>query len=176
VRLCEPPDDELDDYKPRRGDRKESPELGGTFANIQLHLVFSTKHREPLIVPDMRQRLYSYMGGVIRNEGCSLYEIGGTADHLHLLVRVLPKKSVSDFMRDLKSSSSGWVHDSFVEMKRFHWQDGFGAFSVSQSQASRVKEYIRNQEDHHRQRGFEPEFIGLLKRHEIEYDERYIWD
>jgi len=150
--------------------------MGGTFTNIQLHLVFSTKHREPLIVPDLLPRLYSYMGGIIRNEKSALYEIGGMPDHVHLLVRAHPDKSVSDFLRDLKSCSSGWIHDTFPELKRFHWQDGYGAFSVSQSQSARVKKYIRSQEDHHRERGFKPEFIGLLKRHEVEYDERHIGD
>lgn len=101
--------------------------------------------------------------------------MGGTCDHVHLLIRWRPDGSVSDLVRDMKSASSGWVHQNFDGLSAFHWQDGFGAFTVSHSQGEKVKAYIRGQENHHREKGFKREYITLLKAHNVDYDERYIW-
>ena len=149
--------------------------MAGSYTNILMHLVFSTKNRTPWITPELKPRLFQYIGGTVRKLKASLLEIGGPADHLHLLVRMHQDKATADLLRDLKSASSGWVHDTFPALKDFAWQDGYGAFSVSHSQSLRVREYIASQETHHRRRDFQTEFLAFLKAHEIEYDERYIW-
>jgi putative transposase len=149
--------------------------MAGTFTALHYHLVFSTKERFPFINDLLQERLYEYMGGIIRSEDGMLLEIGGMPDHVHLLVSIPAKISVSDFMRILKSKSSGWVRSTFPEKGKFAWQDGYGAFTVSRSELGRVTEYIRNQQEHHRVRGFQEEFLKFLEVHKIKYDERYIW-
>ena len=150
--------------------------MASTLTNLLYHIVFSTKHREPLIQPAMRDRLYSYMGGIIRSEGGVLIEADGMPDHIHLLARLKPEPSVSNILKVVKSKSSKWVNDERLLPGRFQWQTGYGAFTVSVSQLPTVKKYILNQESHHSSKTFQNEFRALLKRHEIEYDERYVWD
>ena len=149
--------------------------MAGTFTNITLHVVFSTKSRKPFITDEIRPRLYDYMGGIVRSEGGVLYEIGGMPNHVHLLLRWRPDKSVSDLLRALKSMSSGWVHKTFHRMRAFKWQDGYGTFSVSQSKAAAAKKYIIGQAEHHRIRDFKSEFLSLLEAHGVEYNEELIW-
>ena len=149
--------------------------MAGTFTSLHYHLVFSTKDRFPFLDADLRARLYEYIGGIIRSENGILLEAGGMPDHVHLLVRLPTQTAVSDWMRIIKSKSSGWVHETFPGKEKFAWQEGYGAFTVSQSDLERVKEYIRNQAEHHRTRSFQEEFVRFLKVHEIEYDERLIW-
>jgi putative transposase len=150
--------------------------MSGTFFNIKLHLVFSTKHRQALITPDVAPRLYEYMGGVTRGLGGTLLEIGGMPDHVHLLVGWKTDPSISDLMREVKSESSQWVHITYPVLREFSWQAGYGAFSVSHSQVDRVRGYIRTQSVHHNQQRYEDEFLGLLRAHGIEFDERYVFD
>ena len=150
--------------------------MASTLTNLLFHMVFSTKRREPLIQPQFRDDLYSYMGGIIRGEGGVLIEAGGVSDHVHLLARLKPIHSVSDFLKIVKSKSSKWVNDKKLIPENFHWQTGYGAFTVSVSQLPNVIKYIRNQESHHQRKTFQDEFSDLLKRHGIEYDERYVWD
>jgi REP element-mobilizing transposase RayT len=150
--------------------------MAGTYSNILLHLVFSTKHRRPLINADLRRRLYDYLGGIIRGEEGVLYEIGGTPDHVHLLIRWRPNRTISDLLRDLKSQTSTWIHETFAEHRHFEWQGGYGVFSVSASRVESVKAYIRGQEEHHRRQTFQEEFLEFLQRNGVEYDERYIWE
>ena len=149
--------------------------MAGTYTNLIYHLVFSTKRRVPWLSPAVRDRIHQYMGGHIRDEGGVLYEIGGMPDHVHLLARLRPVESISDYLRDIKSHVSGWIHETFPEMREFGWQDGYGAFSVSYSQMNRVKAYIQNQEKHHQRFDFKIEFIRFLKANGIEYDEQHIW-
>ncbi len=149
--------------------------MAGTFTQIAMHFVFSTKHRAPLITPDLRSELYKYIGGIIRNEKSVMVEIGGMSDHLHLLCLLHPTSSTSEMMRLVKANSSKWIN-ARPRTTRFEWQDGYGAFSVSKSILPTVSEYIRNQEEHHRNKTFQEEFLEFLKKHEIEYDPRYIWD
>ena len=149
--------------------------MGGTFTHLQYHIVFSTKSRRPVISSALCPRLYDYIGGTIRKQRDVLHEIGGTADHVHLLVRWRPDGSVSDLVRDIKSASSGWMHKAIPGTSDFHWQDGFGAFSVSHSQSDKLKAYILNQERHHREADFKGEFRALLKAHGVDFDEDYIW-
>ena len=123
--------------------------MAGTYSCLINHIIFSTKHRRPLIVPDLRPRLYDYIGGIIRKHQGTLYEIGGMPDHLHLLLRMHQDMPVSDLVRDIKSSSSGWIHQTFEKMHEFQWQDGYGVFSASKSQMNRIKSYIQGQATHH---------------------------
>jgi REP element-mobilizing transposase RayT len=147
-----------------------------SFTCLHYHLVFGTKHREPVITPEIRPRLWEYLGGITRGEGGTAVAVGGTADHVHLLVRLHQQTAVADFMRQVKSNSSGWAHDTFPDVRGFWWQGGYGAFTVSLSGLDQVKAYIANQEEHHRTVTFQDEFRDLLIRHGIEFDEKYLWD
>jgi putative transposase len=143
-----------------------------SYTNLIYHIVFATKNRQPLITDDVKSRLYDYIGGTIRRTGGIALAINGMEDHVHVLAKLRPDKSVSDVLRDLKANSSGWMHDVFPELEDFSWQNGYGAFTVSASQIDKVKEYIANQEEHHRKIvSFRDEFIKLLKANEIEFDE-----
>jgi REP element-mobilizing transposase RayT len=140
------------------------------------HLIFSTKNRDPLLLPDFSPRLFEYIGGILRDQKCPLLAAGGMPDHVHLLVGIHQQKAVCDIVRDIKSNSSHWIHETFPNLMGFAWQAGYGAFSVSYSNIGQVKKYIADQAEHHRVRSFKEEFIAFLERHGMEYDERYIWD
>jgi putative transposase len=147
-----------------------------SYTNLIYHIVYSTKERQPLITNDLQPRLYDYIGGMIRKRGGICLEIGGMSDHVHILAKLKPDKALSDVLRDLKANSTGWMHDVFPEMKDFTWQRGYGAFTVSSSQVEKVRQYIANQEEHHKKLGsFRDEFIKLLIANEIEFDEKYLW-
>ena len=147
-----------------------------SLVSLNVHVVFSTKNREPLIDRELAPRLYGYLGGIVRNTGSVLLAVGGVEDHVHLLVSLGRQSCVSDLVRDVKSNSSAWVHETFPDRARFAWQSGYGAFTVSVSLLARVREYIANQEDHHKKQTFQEEFREFLRRHGIEWDERYVWD
>jgi REP element-mobilizing transposase RayT len=149
--------------------------MAKSYTNLLYHLVFGTRERQPLITPERKQRLYEYVGGTIRGLGGISLAIGGIEDHMHLLAKLRPDKALSDVLRDLKSNSSGWMHDVFPDAKNFSWQNGYGAFSVSASQVPAVARYIENQEKHHAKRSFRDEFIEILRANEIEFDEKYLW-
>lgn len=147
-----------------------------SFTCLHFHIVFSTKHREPRITPEIQPRLYEYLGGILRSQNSKLIAAGGIADHVHLLVSLSKQLAISDALRDLKANSSGWIHDTFDDQKSFAWQAGYGAFAVSYSAIDDVKRYIANQAEHHRTKTFQEEFVEFLKRHHLEYDERYLWE
>lgn len=149
--------------------------MPGTFTSLHYHLVFSTKDRIPMIQAELQPRLYEYIGGIVRSLNAFPDEIGGMPDHIHLLVRIPPTIALSDFMRVVKSKSSGWVHETFPGSSRFAWQEGYGAFAVSKSDLPRVRTYIQGQAEHHRETTFQHEFRKLLEVHEIEFEERYLW-
>jgi len=144
--------------------------MSHTFTQLLYHVVFGTRNREALIGPGLRDDLYPYMAGIVRNERGSLLAIGGMPDHLHLLVRLKPAVSLSDLLCSVKANSSRWVHERPDPPQGFAWQEGYGAFTVSESSAGSVCRYIQNQEEHHRGRSFEEEWVALLKRHGIEFD------
>ena len=144
--------------------------MSHTFSQLLFHVVFSTQYRQDLIDPELRDELYPIIAGIVRSERCSLLGIGGMPDHLHLLVRVRPNVSLSDLLRSVKANSSRWVHERSEMPRRFGWQEGHAAFSVSESAAGEVCRYVQNQEEHHRRRSFEEEWVGLLIRHGIELD------
>jgi putative transposase len=143
---------------------------------LHVHIVFSTKHREPLITPDLASRLYGYLGGISRGASAPLVAIGGVEDHVHLLVSLGRVWCVADLVRDLKANSSKWVHEEFPERPQFAWQAGYGAFAVSKSNVEAVKAYIERQEERHKKQSFQDEYREVLGAHEIERDERYVWD
>jgi len=147
-----------------------------SYAKIYLHIVFSTKRREPLINPDWESRLYSVIGGTLRTVKCTLLAGNGTEDHVHLLISMARDISTSDAVRNIKTDSSKWVHDTFPSSSEFKWQDGYAAFSVSHSQLDAVRRYIANQKEHHKKTSFQDELRQLLRLHDIEFDERYLWD
>jgi REP element-mobilizing transposase RayT len=150
--------------------------MPGSFARLYYHLVFSTKHRKPFIQPGIEDRIHQYAVGIFRNIGGDAIEINGMADHVHVLAVVPPRVAVSEALRTVKANSSRWVHETFADLSDFGWQDGYGAFTVSKSLVDAVRQYIRDQKAHHQGMTFEREFVGLLDRHEVEYDSRYLWD
>ena len=150
--------------------------MSHTYTHLITHVVFATKGREGLITPEIKGELYPYIGGIVRELGGTQIIAGGVDDHIHLLVTLPATLSIAQAMRVVKANSSKWVKQRWPQHGKFAWQEGYGAFSVSQSTMSDVEEYIRNQEEHHRKRSFQEEFIALLRRHNISYDERYIWD
>ena len=150
--------------------------MPGTYSQLLLHIVFATKARSPWITSDVADRLYPYLGGIIRAEKGMLYDIGGVEDHVHLYLRWRPDGSVSDLMRTVKSRSSKWVHDTFPALTDFAWQEGFSVFSVSKSQEQAIKAYIAGQHEHHKKEDFKSELLRLLQLHNVEFDERYTFD
>lgn len=150
--------------------------MPGTYSRILLHVVFSTKERRPWMTPDLAERLFAYMGGIVRAERGVLCDIGGVPDHVHLYRRWRPDESVSNLMRTVKARSSKWVHETFPRLAAFAWQEGYSVFSVSQSQEAAVKKYIAGQAEHHKKEDFRSELLRMLRLHEVEFDERYVFD
>jgi REP element-mobilizing transposase RayT len=148
----------------------------GSFTQLTYHVVFATKYRHPTITNAIRERLYEYIGGTIRAKKGHLIEIGGMPDHVHILARLPPSLAVSDVVRDIKANSSKWMNEQPDAAQTFEWQKGYGAFTVSYSQIAIVEEYIRNQEEHHRTRSFQEEYVEFLKRHGIEFRLEYLFE
>jgi putative transposase len=138
--------------------------------------VFSTKDRRPLLTAQLRDRLSPFLGGIAREHQMKALSIGGVEDHVHLLLSLPATMPIAKAMQLIKGGSSKWVHDTFPDQRLFAWQTKYAAFSVSVSQLDKIIKYIENQERHHRKMSFREEFIALLKRHKIEYDERYLWE
>jgi REP element-mobilizing transposase RayT len=150
--------------------------MAHTHTALLFHLIFSTKHRAPPLTPEIRPRLFPYMGGIIRDLRGTALLINGPADHVHLLTSVPPVVALSDLLRELKAISSAWVNDVFHPHEEFAWQTGYGAFTVSKSAEESVHHYILNQEEHHKRTTFEEEYFAFLKRHAITYDPRFLFD
>jgi putative transposase len=149
--------------------------MADTLTNLLFHIVFSTKDREPLIRPAFRDELEKYIAGTIRNERGVLLGVGGMPDHLHLVTKFKPDRSVADMVRLIKANSSKWVNEEHGAAGRFAWQNGYGAFTVSQSQLEAVFSYVANQEEHHQIRSFQDEYREFLIKHGVEFDEKYLW-
>jgi len=141
--------------------------------NLIYHIVFATKERAPLITAELKPRLHQYRGGIVHGLEAIPIEINGMADHVHILAKLRPTISLSEFMSKLKSNSSGWAKRQ--TKGRFAWQSRFAAFTVSESQVGRVRRYIRNQEEHHRRQSFDGELKSILKANRIDFDERNLW-
>lgn len=149
--------------------------MAHSYVSNLLHYVFSTKERSKMITPDLQERLWPFIGGIARQNGMKALAIGGVEDHAHVLLSLPATLSVAKAVQLIKGGSSKWVHDTFPEHGGFGWQEGYGAFSVSVSHVKNTIAYIQSQAEHHRKRSFQEEFLLFLKKHSIEYDERYVW-
>jgi len=148
-----------------------------SLANIAIHLVFSTKDRQPFLVDhQIRIEMHRQLGGASKTLNCSPLLVGGVEDHIHLLGRLNRTLTISEWVKELKRVTSLWIKQREPQLADFQWQSGYGAFSVSQSEIPRVAQYIENQEEHHKKFDFKSEYRMLLERHEIPFDERYAWD
>ena len=149
--------------------------MANTYTAINIHYVFSTKNREPFLVGDLKERLWAFIGGIARENGMTPRGIGGVADHVHLLISLPTTLPIAKAIQLIKGDSSTWVHQTFPQVRDFAWQEGYGAFSVSVSHLPETIAYIANQEEHHRKKGFQEEYLAFLAKHGIEYDEKYLW-
>jgi putative transposase len=149
--------------------------MANTYTALFYHLVFSTKNREPYIKPEIEERVWAYIGGVARKHGLTALQVGGVEDHVHALVMAAPTHAPSEIVQWLKGDSSKWIHVEFAKLRGFVWQDGYGAFTISKSNVPAVISYIQMQRAHHRGQTFQAEYLELLRRHGVEYDERYLW-
>jgi putative transposase len=148
--------------------------MSQSLSNIILHIVFSTRNREPCMDADTQQKIYAYFVKAFADHKCPVYEIGGTNNHIHIACSFSRTLTVSDLIRDVKISSTKWIKEK--TLRDFSWQRGYGVFSVSQSQLNKLENYIQTQEEHHRQKSFKQELLELLQKHHISYDENYLWD
>ena len=146
-----------------------------SYISSYFHCAFSTKERQRIIIPALRDRLRPFLGGIARQNKMKAIEIGGMADHVHILLSLPSTMAISKALQLMKGGSSKWIHETFPEHRLFVWQEEYGAFSVSLSQLDKTIEYIQEKEAHHRKMTFQEEFLVLLKKHRIEYDERYLW-
>ncbi len=146
-----------------------------SYISSYFHCVFSTKERRRLITPELRDRLWPFLGGIARQNKMKAIKIGGAEDHVHLLLSLPATMPVSKALQLLKGGSSKWIHETFPEQRLFAWQEKYGAFSVSVSQLDKIIRYIENQAEHHRTMTFQEEFLMLLKKHHVAYEEKYLW-
>ena len=146
-----------------------------SYISSYFHCVFSTKERRRLIAPELRDRLWPFLGGIARQNKMKAIEIGGVEDHVHILLSLPSTMAISKTLQLIKGGSSKWIHETFPEHRLFAWQEEYGAFSVSVSQLDKTIEYIKGQDAHHRKTTFQEEFLALLEKHRIAFDERYLW-
>jgi REP element-mobilizing transposase RayT len=149
--------------------------MANTYTSLYYHMVFSTKNRVACINSDTEQRIWEYIGGIARDNKMTALRVGGVEDHIHALVKAPPTLAPSKIAQLLKGGSSLWIHTEFPEIRDFAWQDGYGAFTVNKSIVADVERYIQNQREHHRKKTFQEEYLEFLKKHDIDYDERYVW-
>ncbi len=147
--------------------------MAHTYVSALVHVVFSTKGRAKTISAELRPKLWAYLGGIARQKGFKAMQVGGIADHVHVLMILPATIPIAKAVQLLKGGSSKWIHDT--EGRPFAWQDGCGAFTIGVSQVQSTIAYIHNQEEHHRKRTFEEEFLAFLKKHDIRYDPRFVW-
>jgi putative transposase len=145
-----------------------------SYVSCLVHCVFSTKDRRKIISSDLQQRLWPFVGGIARENGMKALAIGGVRDHIHILLSLPATIPVAKAIQLIKGVSSKWIHESFPSFRDFAWQEGYGAFSISVSHVNATIAYIQTQEEHHRKKTFEEEFVAFLKKHGIDYDERYV--
>jgi REP element-mobilizing transposase RayT len=149
--------------------------MSHSYVSNLMHCIFSTKGRYPFIDSQLKSDLWPYIGGIARANRMKALAVGGTADHVHSLLSLPSAISFAKAVQLIKGGSSKWVHDSFPKYRKFEWQEGYGAFSVSASQVPKTIAYIEGQEEHHRKKTFQEEFLALLVKHKIEYDPRYVF-
>jgi REP element-mobilizing transposase RayT len=150
--------------------------MPNTFTQLYIQIVFTVKGRENLIGNKWEDELHKYICGIVNGNKQKVYAINGMPDHIHILLSIKPDIALSDLMRDIKASSSKWINEKKLVVGKFQWQEGFGAFSYSQSQIDNVINYIKNQKEHHLKKSFKEEYIAMLKKFEIEYNEKYLFE
>jgi len=148
--------------------------MSHSFVNCLIHLVFSTKHRDKILSPEMQERLWPYLAGIAQAHGMRALAIGGTHDHVHVLVSIPSTLTLAQAAQEFKGASSKWINDTFAIPGGFSWQQGYGAFSLGISQAEKTVAYINGQREHHRKRTFQEELVAFLRAHEMEYNEKYL--
>ncbi|WP_029037713.1 IS200/IS605 family transposase [Salinimicrobium xinjiangense] len=149
--------------------------MANTYTQIHIHFIFSVKFRQGLIGPQLRDRLYQYIVAIVRNNGHKTLIVNGMADHVHLLIGLRPDQSISDLAKDVKSNSSKWINEQKLTIGKFAWQEGFGAFAHSKLQLPKVVSYIEDQEEHHRKKTFQEEYLEILEEQKVEYNVKYIF-
>jgi len=149
--------------------------MAQTLVCLRVHVVFSTKGRRPMITPDVEPELYTYMAGTAKNLDSRCLDAGGTSNHVHLLISPSKNIALSRLMEEIKKSSSKWIKTKGAALRSFGWQDGYGAFTIGQSQVEALKRYIAGQKERHKKQSFEEELVTLLQKYQVEYEERYIW-
>lgn len=150
--------------------------MGQSLVKNYIHIIFSTKLRVPLILESIENELYSYIGGICKQLECYPVKIGGYIDHIHILCLLSKKIPLMKLLEEIKAHSSKWIKTKDDTLKKFYWQNGYGAFSVNPYKIDKVVEYIENQKEHHRKKTFQDEYRAFLKKYKVEFDERYIWD
>ena len=150
--------------------------MGQSLASVLVHLIYSTKNREPFLTPEIDPELYAYQATVFHEFGCPALIINGTADHVHALFRLGRTITISDLVEEVKKRSSKWLKAKGPALAGFHWQAGYGAFSIGESGVAGLRCYIAAQKEHHRRKSFQEEFRAFFTKYQIEYDERYVWD
>jgi len=147
-----------------------------SYIRVYIHYTFSTKNREPYIVPELENRLWAYMGGITKRNNLKVMAINGTEDHAHVLLSLPATITIANAIKLVKGASSNWVSSTFPQFQDFEWQKGYGAFSISHYDLQKTINYIKTQKKHHQSQDYKSEFLGLLIEHDIDYDEKYIWD
>ena len=149
--------------------------MPNTYTQLYIHIVFSVKGRQALIPKAHKAELHGYIMGIIKNKKQTAIQINSMPDHVHILVGITPDTAISDLVRDIKAHSSKFINKKQWVVGRFEWQEGFGAFSYAQSQLGDIVNYIKNQEEHHRQKTFREEYLEILKRFNVDYNEKYVF-
>lgn len=150
--------------------------MGQSLIKNYIHIVFSTKHREKIIQPDVEAELHAYLGGICNKLECQVIKVGGYTDHIHILCLLSKKIALMKLLEEIKSHSSKWIKTKGGDYTNFYWQDGYGAFSVNPSEVDVVIAYIANQYQHHSKKTYKNEYRTFLKKYQVEYDEKYVWD
>jgi putative transposase len=150
--------------------------MGQSLVKNYVHITFSTKNRVPLISEEIEKELYSYIGGICKNLECYPIKVGGFYDHVHILTSLSKKIALMVLLEKVKANSSKWIKTKSDSLKKFYWQNGYGAFSVNPYEIDKVISYIENQKEHHRKKTFQDEYRAILKKYNVEYEEKYIWD
>ena len=148
--------------------------MANTYTQIYLHIVFAVQNRISLIQPEWKDEIYKYITGIIKNDGHKLIAINGVANHLHIAIGYKPHQLIPELLQDIKANSSKWINEKRFVRGKFNWQAGYGAFSFSHSQMDAVVKYINNQEQHHKKKTFREEYVEMLKKYDVPYDEKYI--
>ena len=149
--------------------------MANTYTQIHVHFIFAVKFRQGLIQKEWKNRLYQYIIAIVKNNGHKMLIINGMPDHVHLLIGLRPEQSISDLMKDVKSNSSRWINEQNFIKGKFAWQEGYGAFTYSKSQLPRLISYIENQEEHHRKKTFQEEYLKILEEQKVEYNPQYLF-